>query len=246
MRPVAGPRAPATKAGYHGAQTPISTTDTSRMWVWSLPARRCRWPALHCCSVVPAGFLRTPLSRWACTQLPARRTAVRWRRGARGAFAWHRPGLLAGKHLSVGLAAWWLFSAPGASRGEVALEAVQYARAASSSERLTSRRQIWCSRWWRFVMALVRNSRLLYRAADARWTGARCRAVLLDSQKRHAATDAVLRVAGCRCRCTARFSRSFRVERYYRDARHLSIAEGTNQIQSNSLRCRRPRLSTLR
>ena len=51
--------------------------------------------------------------------------------------------------------------------------------------------------------------------------------------KRHA-TDAVLRVAetAMQVHGGAGYTTLFPVERHYRDARHLSIAEGTNQIQS--------------
>ena len=50
--------------------------------------------------------------------------------------------------------------------------------------------------------------------------------------KRHA-TDAVLRVAETAMQVHGGAGTTlFPVERHYRDARHLSIAEGTSQIQS--------------
>ena len=80
------------------------------------------------------------------------------------------------------------------------------------------------------MMTLVETSRLLcYRAADALDRDA-ADSQLCSMAKRHA-TDAVLRVRPP-CRCMAAPATLFPVERHYRDARHLSIAEGTNQIQS--------------
>jgi len=84
------------------------------------------------------------------------------------------------------------------------------------------------------MMALVETSRLLcYRAADALDRAAPDAALYCSMAKRHA-TDAVLRVAelSLQVHGGAGYTSLFPVERYYRDARHLSIAEGTNQIQS--------------
>lgn len=84
------------------------------------------------------------------------------------------------------------------------------------------------------MMTLVETSRLLcYRAADALDRHAPDSQMLCSMAKRHA-TDAVLRVAemAMQVHGGAGYTALFPVERYYRDARHLSIAEGTNQIQS--------------
>ncbi len=84
------------------------------------------------------------------------------------------------------------------------------------------------------MMTLVETSRLLcYRAADALDRNALDGQLLCSMAKRHA-TDAVLRVAemSMQVHGGAGYTALFPVERYYRDARHLSIAEGTNQIQS--------------
>jgi alkylation response protein AidB-like acyl-CoA dehydrogenase len=84
------------------------------------------------------------------------------------------------------------------------------------------------------MMALVETSRLLcYRAADALDRDAPDKQMLCSMAKRHA-TDAVLRVAelSLQVHGGAGYTTLFPVERYYRDARHLAIAEGTNQIQS--------------
>jgi len=84
------------------------------------------------------------------------------------------------------------------------------------------------------MMALVETSRLLcYRAADALDRHAPDAALYCSMAKRHA-TEAVLRVAelSLQVHGGAGYTSLFPVERYYRDARHLSIAEGTNQIQS--------------
>jgi len=83
------------------------------------------------------------------------------------------------------------------------------------------------------MMTLVETSRLLcYRAADAIDRDTPESHVLCSMAKRHA-TDAVLRVAelSLQVHGGAGYTSLFPVERYYRDARHLSIAEGTNQIQ---------------
>jgi len=84
------------------------------------------------------------------------------------------------------------------------------------------------------MLTLVETSRLLcYRAADALDRDAPDSHMLCSMAKRHA-TDAVLRVAeqALQVHGGAGYTALFPVERYYRDARHLSIAEGTNQIQS--------------
>jgi alkylation response protein AidB-like acyl-CoA dehydrogenase len=84
------------------------------------------------------------------------------------------------------------------------------------------------------MMAMVETSRLLcYRAADSLDRKQSDTAVLCSMAKRHA-TDAVLRVAelSLQVHGGAGYTTLFPVERYYRDARHLSIAEGTNQIQT--------------
>lgn len=84
------------------------------------------------------------------------------------------------------------------------------------------------------MMTLVETSRLLcWRAADALDRGAPDSQMLCSMAKRHA-TDAVLRVAemAMQVHGGAGYTTLFPVERHYRDARHLSIAEGTNQIQT--------------
>ncbi|QEZ48918.1 acyl-CoA dehydrogenase family protein [Cupriavidus oxalaticus] len=84
------------------------------------------------------------------------------------------------------------------------------------------------------MMALVETSRLLcYRAADALDRNAPDSHLLCSMAKRHA-TDAALRVAelSLQVHGGAGYTTLFPVERYYRDVRHLTIAEGTNQIQS--------------
>ncbi|WP_151447060.1 acyl-CoA dehydrogenase family protein [Lacisediminimonas profundi] len=84
------------------------------------------------------------------------------------------------------------------------------------------------------MMTLVETSRLLcYRAADALDRNAPDAQALCSMAKRYA-TDAVLRVAetSMQVHGGAGYTALFPIERYYRDARHLSIAEGTNQIQS--------------
>lgn len=84
------------------------------------------------------------------------------------------------------------------------------------------------------MLTLVETSRLLcYRAADALDRGSPDSQPLCSMAKRYA-TDAVLRVAelSMQVHGGAGYTTLFPVERYYRDARHLSIAEGTNQIQA--------------
>lgn len=84
------------------------------------------------------------------------------------------------------------------------------------------------------MMTLVETSRLLcYRAAEALDRSASDSQMLCSMAKRYA-TDAVLRVAemSMQVHGGAGYTALFPVERYYRDARHLSIAEGTNQIQA--------------
>lgn len=84
------------------------------------------------------------------------------------------------------------------------------------------------------MLTLVETSRLLcFRAADALDRGSPDSAYLCSMAKRHA-TDAVLRVAelSLQVHGGAGYTSLFPVERYYRDARHLSIVEGTNQIQA--------------
>lgn len=84
------------------------------------------------------------------------------------------------------------------------------------------------------MMTLVETSRLLcYRAADAIDRKAPDRQALSSMAKRYS-TDAVLRVAelSLQVHGGAGYTSLLPVERFYRDARHLSIAEGTNQIQT--------------
>lgn len=84
------------------------------------------------------------------------------------------------------------------------------------------------------MMTGVETSRLLcYRAAIALERNDPDSQMLCSMAKRHS-TDAVLRVAEASLQVHggAGYTTLFPVERYYRDARHLSIAEGTNQIQS--------------
>ena len=84
------------------------------------------------------------------------------------------------------------------------------------------------------MMSMVETSRLLcYRAADALDRKLPDSQMLCSMAKRHA-TDSVLRVAelSLQVHGGAGYTSLFPVERYYRDARHLSIAEGTNQIQA--------------
>jgi alkylation response protein AidB-like acyl-CoA dehydrogenase len=84
------------------------------------------------------------------------------------------------------------------------------------------------------MLTLVEASRLLcYRAADSLDRNSPDSQYLCSMAKRYA-TDAVLRVAelSMQVHGGAGYTSLFPVERYYRDARHLSIAEGTNQIQT--------------
>jgi len=84
------------------------------------------------------------------------------------------------------------------------------------------------------MMTWVETSRLLcWRAADALDRDAPDARTLCSMAKRYA-TDAVLRVAetAMQVHGGAGYTTLFPVERHYRDARHLSIAEGTNQIQA--------------
>lgn len=84
------------------------------------------------------------------------------------------------------------------------------------------------------MATLVETSRLLcYRSADALDRGSPDAQMLCSMAKRHA-TESALRVSeqSMQVHGGAGYTCLFPVERYYRDARHLSIAEGTNQIQS--------------
>lgn len=138
---------------------------------------------------------------------------------------------LAKKHLNVGRCV-VAFSALGIA--EAALEAaVQYAKDRRQFGRPIGAFQM-VQQMVADMMALVETSRLLcYRAADALDRHASDAALYCSMAKRHA-TDAVLRVAelSLQVHGGAGYTSLFPVERYYRDARHLSIAEGTNQIQS--------------
>lgn len=82
------------------------------------------------------------------------------------------------------------------------------------------------------MMTQVETSRLLcYRSADALDRNLPENQVLCAMAKRHA-SDAALRVAelSLQVHGGAGYTTLYPVERYYRDARHLSIGEGTNQI----------------
>lgn len=142
-----------------------------------------------------------------------------------GAFA------LAKKYLNVGRCV-VAFSALGIA--EVALEAaVRYARDRVQFGRPIGAFQL-VQQMVADMMALVETSRLLcYRAADALDCEDSQSSLWCSMAKRHT-TDAVLRVAelSLQVHGGAGYTSLFPVERYYRDARHLSIAEGTNQIQS--------------
>lgn len=84
------------------------------------------------------------------------------------------------------------------------------------------------------MMAQVETSRLLcFRAADALDREDAANRILCPMAKRHA-SDAALRVAetSLQVHGGAGYTTLFPVERHYRDARHLSIGEGTNQILS--------------
>lgn len=138
---------------------------------------------------------------------------------------------LAKKYLNIGRCV-VAFSALGIS--EVALEAaVQYAKDRVQFGRPIGSFQL-VQQMVADMMALVETSKLLcYRAADALDRGAADAQVWCSMAKRHS-TDAVLRVAelSLQVHGGAGYTSLFPVERYYRDARHLSIAEGTNQIQA--------------
>lgn len=84
------------------------------------------------------------------------------------------------------------------------------------------------------MMTGVETSRLLsYRAADALDRQSPDRGRLCSLAKRHN-SEATLRVCelSLQVHGGAGYTRDFPVERLYRDARHLTIAEGTNQIQA--------------
>ncbi len=138
---------------------------------------------------------------------------------------------LAKKYLNIGRSV-VAFSALGIA--EVALEAaVQYAKDRVQFDRPIGSFQL-VQQMVADMMALVETSRLLcYRSADALDRGAPDAQMWCSMAKRHA-TDAVLRVAelSLQVHGGAGYTSLFPVERYYRDARHLSIAEGTNQIQA--------------
>ncbi|WP_326540999.1 acyl-CoA dehydrogenase family protein [Pseudorhodoferax sp.] len=138
---------------------------------------------------------------------------------------------LAKKYLNIGRCV-VAFSALGIA--EVALEAaVRYARDRVQFGRPIGAFQL-VQQMVADMMALVESSRLLcYRSADALDRNAADAQLWCSMAKRHA-TDAVLRVAelSLQVHGGAGYTSLFPVERYYRDARHLSIAEGTNQIQA--------------
>ncbi|AEI81458.1 acyl-CoA dehydrogenase MmgC (plasmid) [Cupriavidus necator N-1] len=82
------------------------------------------------------------------------------------------------------------------------------------------------------MMTQVEAARLLcYRSADALDRNDSDNRILCSMAKRYA-SDAALRVAetALQVHGGAGYTTLFPVERYYRDARHLSIGEGTNQI----------------
>ncbi|MCY1344062.1 Acyl-CoA dehydrogenase [compost metagenome] len=84
------------------------------------------------------------------------------------------------------------------------------------------------------MMTMVETARLLsYRSADAIDRQDPENKALCSMAKRYV-TDITLRVAelSLQVHGGAGYTTLFPVERYYRDARHLCIAEGTNQIQS--------------
>lgn len=138
------------------------------------------------------------------------------------------------------------FSALGIA--EVALEAaVRYARERVQFGRPIGAFQL-VQQMVADMMGLVETSRLLcYRAADALDRKDPQSALWCSMAKRHT-TDAVLRVAelSLQVHGGAGYTSLFPVERYYRDARHLSIAEGTNQIQSMLIAQHALELSALR
>lgn len=138
---------------------------------------------------------------------------------------------LAKKHLNVGRCV-VAFSALGIAEAayeaavKYAVERVQFGRAIGQFQLV---QQMVAD-----MMALVETSRLVcYRAADAIDRNSGDSNVLCSMAKRYA-TDSVLRVAelALQVHGGAGYTCLFPVERYYRDARHLSIAEGTNQIQA--------------
>jgi len=84
------------------------------------------------------------------------------------------------------------------------------------------------------MASMVEIARLLsYRSADAIDRQAKDSQLLCSMAKRYS-TEAVLRVAelSMQVHGGAGYTTLFPIERYYRDARHLAIAEGTNQIQT--------------
>jgi alkylation response protein AidB-like acyl-CoA dehydrogenase len=84
------------------------------------------------------------------------------------------------------------------------------------------------------MLSLLEISRLLaYRAAYALDRRSDDSAKFCSLAKRHN-SEAVLKVCemALQVHGGAGYTRDFPVERYYRDARHLTIAEGTNQIQA--------------
>lgn len=84
------------------------------------------------------------------------------------------------------------------------------------------------------MMTGVETSRLLAcRAADALDRGGADRGRACSMAKRHN-SDMALRVCemALQVHGGAGYTRDFPVERYYRDVRHLTIAEGTNQLQA--------------
>lgn len=98
------------------------------------------------------------------------------------------------------------------------------------------------------MLTLVETSSLLcYRSAHALDRQSHDAAYFCSMAKRYC-TDAVLRVAemSMQVHGGAGYTKLFPVERYYRDARHLSIAEGTNQIQAMLIASQVLGLSALR
>jgi len=98
------------------------------------------------------------------------------------------------------------------------------------------------------MMTMVETSRLLaYRSADALDKNDPDNTTLCAMAKRHA-SDAALRVAelALQVHGGAGYTSLFPVERHYRDARHLSIGEGTNQIIGMLIAQRALGLSALR
>lgn len=84
------------------------------------------------------------------------------------------------------------------------------------------------------MMTQVETSRLLaYRAADALDRDLPGKSRACSMAKRHN-SDIALRVCetALQVHGGAGYTRDFPVERYYRDVRHLTIAEGTNQLQA--------------